>query len=233
MANIETEPHRSISELLQETLRTKSISVEKLSLLTGISDRFIANLLDGERKRLPAAPYLHGYILKIAEVIGVDGESLWKEYQRETQGIRRSGKDDVLPQNRFETSRLSKRAIGIAAAVLIVIVYLAIRLPSILGTPALTITAPVDMQVVTTSTLSISGTMDPADELTINGSPVYPEKNGAFVRNVTLEPGFTNFEFRATRFLGRENVISRQVFYRVTTSTIITPITNGFDQESF
>jgi cytoskeletal protein RodZ len=216
---MEPETTRTFSETLLEALRTKGISTEKLSQLTGISERYLTLLVSEEYQKLPAAPYVRGYVMKIAEALSLDGAALWQEYIAGAAGLRRPGKRDMLPENRFVTPQFNKRVVVVGALIVLAVVYAIVRLPVILGAPQLTLRDFPDTRTITTSTLVISGTMNPADELTINDERVYPESTGGFSRTVTLEPGFNTFTFRASRFLGRTTELVRQVFYQVPTST--------------
>lgn len=230
---MEPEARNTFTETLLEALRTKGVTTEKLAQLTGISDRYLSALVGDELEKLPPAPYVHGYVVRIAEALGMDGEALWREYPKDPGTLRRSGKRDTLPMNRFTTSQINKRVLGIGVLVVLIVAYVIIRLPSIVGMPSLELANIEDMMVVSTSTFTIAGSMNPADELTINGEAVYPENTGTFSRVVDLEPGFNTFEFRVKRFLGKENVLVRQIFYKVSTPGTRIEQSNGIDQENF
>jgi len=77
---------RTFSAIIIDALRARGLTVEKLATTTGISERFISGLLDESFEALPPAPYTRGYILKIAEVLGLEGAVLWKEYVRDHPG---------------------------------------------------------------------------------------------------------------------------------------------------
>lgn len=219
----ETEP-RSFSAIIIDAVRARGLTIEKLAAATGISERFLSGLLDESFQSLPPAPYTRGYLLKIAEVLGLDGGELWKEYVRDEEGLRRSGRRDLLPQNRFLTPRwLSKRAVVAAVLFLALVGYLAARLPTITGTPSLSIAVPSDatMEVVIPS-LTLRGSIDPADELLVNGERIRQDGEGKFEKVVELTPGFNTFEFTVKRFLGKERTEIRQVYYRSSTSTTTT-----------
>ncbi len=205
---------KDLSALIVDALRTKGMSVEKLSQATGISERYLSFLVEGQLDRLPAVPYFHGYIMKVAAVLGLDGEQLWAEYVRDRDVIRRSGHGDTLPRNRFATTRFTKRHAAAAAIALIVLLYAATRISSVLERPELTLANLPDNLVVNHPTLSVSGTVRPGDQLTLNREIIYPDKSGHFELTRTLEPGFNTLDFRVRRFLGREGRVARQVFYQ-------------------
>lgn len=214
----ETE-EKTFSSVLIEAMRMKNMSLEKLTLATGISDRFLGHLMNDELEKLPAAPYTHGYLVKIADALGVDGEELWKEYLLRASSVRRSGKNDHLPPNRFVTPQFNRKAVAWGALLLVLAVFVVLRLPAFRGTPNFTIDLP-DNFIATTSTLVIKGTMNPADQLTIDKEVVYPQNDGSFQKTVTLESNkFNPFNFTFKRFLGREVTVTKQVFYEAPTSS--------------
>ena len=59
----------------------------------------------------------------------------------------------------------------------------------------------------------MSGTIENARELFMNGELVSIESGGAWEKGVALEPGLNTIEIRAKKFLGRETTITRQIFY--------------------
>lgn len=215
---------RPFSSIIIDALRAKNLNVEKLVQLTGVSDRFIALLLDEQFERLPAAPYTRGYILKIAEVLGLDGERLWREYLKNHDDLRKSGSKDTLPPNRFETPTfLSKKIIAGAVLAILVIVFFLLRLPSLFGTPELSITNIPDNLVVSTSTYAVTGKVNPQNQLTVQGQIVYPQGDGSFSRSVSLQPGFNTIEFKVKKLLEKEIVITKQIFYQTSSTHNGTP----------
>lgn len=205
----------TLSSVIADLMRTKGISIEKLSHTTGISERHIELLVEGRIDKLPASPYLHGYILKIGEVLGFEGEELWSTYAERNTDIRRSGEKDILPRNRFKTSAISKKHISIGVVVLFVIIYVAFRLPYIVGKPELSIENIPDNLIVDTNIFVLRGTINPHDQLTINNEIVYPNSDGSFELPLQLTSGFNTFEITTKQSLGGATTITKQIFYQV------------------
>ena len=216
------ESRKNLQTLLIETLRARGFSIEKLSTMTGVPERFLHLLVEEQYDRLPAAPYVRGYLLKVAEALNLDGNRLWRDYLEDNETVRRSGKRDELPPNRFAISPINKKVVILIGVVVLVLAFLAFRLPTILGIPELSINLE-DNTVLQAGTVTLSGTIDPNDQLTINGELIYPDANGAFETTAVLQPGFNTFTFIAKRFLGKEKTIVRQVFYQEPTSSPATP----------
>jgi cytoskeletal protein RodZ len=210
---------KPISTVILDALRARNLSVEKLAQITGVSDRFIALLLEEEFERMPAAPYTRGYLLKIAEALNLEGEKLWDEYLKNHEALRKSGPTDTLPPNRFETPRLiNRKLVWIGIPVIIILGFFVIRIPSLFGVPYLSIANVPDNLIVSTSTYSISGKINPQDQLTVQGEIVYPDQNGDFLKAVMLQPGWNTIEFRFKKLLGIEHVTTKQIFYQAAQS---------------
>ncbi len=211
---------RPLRDILLDALRVKNISAEKLSILSGVSERFMNALLAEETAQLPSAPYVRGYLIKIAEVLGLDGQELWSAYIKPNTAIRRSGAEDALPGNRFLAPRLRAKLLVIGGLVVIAVIYGIVRIPGLFGGSSLSIeNIDSDMMIVREKTFVVRGTIDPSDQLAINGEILYPKTDGSFEHAIPLEPGINDIEFKIKRFLGKEEIIIKQLFYEAPTST--------------
>ena len=206
---------RDFGDFFAEAVRIKGYSLEKLANLSGVSERFLRILAEGNYGKLPSAPYMRGYLLKIAEVLEVDGASLWEEYERAIEP-RRSGEKDVLPQNRFRTWQIHRGTIFIGLGIVIVLGILLWRLPwfqssamSVLGK---------DGEIVATSTWTIRGFADKDQAISINGELTQLHSDGSFEKELNLQPGFNTFTILGTYPLGREEKIVRQIFYNASST---------------
>ncbi len=214
-----TEEIKNISGPILEAIKLKGFTLDKLSQLTGVPERALALLLEERFDQLPPAPYVRGYLVKVAEVLNLDGHALWQEYLKNRPELRKSGKEDVLPPNRFAIPKLNKKIVAASVVVLFVLGYLAFRLPGLFGRPDISITnLPADQTIVQEAGFTVHGIMNPADELTVNGEAVYPDKSGNFEKNLLLQPGFNNVTFQVKKLLGKTYVITKQIFYSTSTS---------------
>ena len=91
---------KQFHELFREYAEVKGMSTARLAEASGVPERYIEALLNGDYARLPAAPYVHGYLKKIGPFIHVDGEELWRAYKEE-RTLKSSGATDQMPVNRF------------------------------------------------------------------------------------------------------------------------------------
>lgn len=206
--------NKNFSSLLIEALRTKGISLEKLSQVTGVSERFLTALIGEEFDKLPAVPYVHGYLMRIAEALGLDGDTLWRDYVKQVPALKRSGKQDALPGNRFARGRVNGRLIAGIILAFLFFGYFGVRIFSAIQPPALTLLnfSP-DTTRVTAALFTVAGRVEFDARLTVNGEAVYPEGNGDFKKSITLTPGFNTVTIAVKKLLGKEHVTTRSIFY--------------------
>lgn len=197
-------------------LKAKGLTVEKLAQITGVSDRFLESLIEEKFEDLPPSPYVRGYLIKIAGALGLDGEGLWQEYLRDNNLIKRSGKGDQLPTNRFVTSKLSGKLILVSLVVVGFIVYAVLRTPLFSDRLGLElINLPSGTTFTNDTTFNILGKVGSAYKLTLNGERVYPDSNGDFEKTIPLQEGFNTLVFSVKKFLGKERIVTRQIFYQM------------------
>lgn len=205
---------KALNDVLKEQFHNKGYSIEKLSGLTSIPDRYLGALLEGDFKKLPAAPYVRGYLIKIAAILDLDAQALWESYKND-QGIKSSGAEDKLPVNRFAIKSVNKKtAAGIVAGVLVGI-YLVWNVSHLIGRPKLEVVYPLAQTIIVAEPLvKISGNIDPADKLFLNEQETVVGEDGAFETDYNLEPGLNTLELKVKRFLGRETKTLRQIIYQ-------------------
>lgn len=209
---------RRLSETLVEAMKVKGLTVPKLAETTGVAERIIELLLAEHYDALPAAPYVRGYLLKLAEALGLEGEVLWDAYGKFHAEIRRAGQKDTLPSNRFALPRIPRKFILGSVLVLLIAGFIASRF--IFGGQNFTLAVNIpDNLVVATSTYILEGSVRRGDQLTVNGVTLTLDLDGAFTREWKLAPGFNTLRFMVTRPLegGREFV--KQIFYEEPAAT--------------
>ncbi|OGY56733.1 MAG: hypothetical protein A2Y84_01435 [Candidatus Colwellbacteria bacterium RBG_13_48_8] len=217
--------NQDISETLKELMRARDIGPQKLSSLTDVPRRFIDAILQGEFNKLPAYPYIRGYLFKISNILGADNDQLWRIYRSSAETVS-SGEKDRLPINRFALKRVSPRKVVFWLLPVLVLVFLATNLNHIIGKPTIDISLPDSTQE---QVIKIEGRIDPGDKLTLNEELVYTSEEGFFQKDIQLEPGLNTLRFRVERYLGRETVVIKQVFFQ---SPVETPKEQPNDQEN-
>ena len=205
---------RKLSSILLDAMQARNLTLEKLATLTNISERFLEPLLTDEIKKLPSSPYLHGYIVKIGSVLGLDGEEIWNAYFSENADIRRSGKFDDLPKNRFKKRHIDRRIVFGGALGIIFLIFVIWRIQVYFGPPALSLAGFTDNMIVETPEYTLRGNVDVKHQLTLNGEQIYQEPNGDFEKEIALQPGWNALSFKIKKFLGSEYTMEKQIFLK-------------------
>lgn len=209
---------KTLGELIAEALELRNLNAEKLSELTDIPSHYLIALKNDDLEKLPSAPYVRGYLIKIADILRIEANPLLLAYKQEIslRPLKTSGSLDKLPFNRFAFNYSRKKTIIVAGIILILIaVYWFWQAPGFFGTPEIEIINPLtDNFVVGNSTIKLSGKASAKDKLIINNEEILIEENGGFEKDFSLQPGINTFEFKVKRFLGKEIKVIRQVIYQ-------------------
>jgi len=200
------------TEFFNQRLKERGMTLKHLADATGIALKHLENFSHGRFERLPPAPYLHGYFVKLGAILGFEPDDWWSRI-REEDMVHRSGPADRMPAKRY--SRLKGRAIfGTALLLLLAGMYVAARFTTIIGEPKLIIIAPEPgVSSVSASTLTFRGMVRNGDTLTVDGAGVPLEADGSFTTDILLKPGPNTIELRAKKVLGREAVLTRHIYY--------------------
>jgi len=205
-------------QFFAEKIKERGVSLKKLAEMTGIAPAHIESLLRGDYESMPSAPYFHGYLTHLGAALEFDGEEWWMKLKKEGV-IKNSGELDTLPRNRFIKQSPPKYLWAIGAAAL-VLIYLAFQAPHIFGKPTLVVDIPdTNPYVTTSSTITLSGTVNGADLLYLVGANGEQEQiiiaaDGSWQKSVLLGAGPNPFEISAKKFLGGTTSATEQIFYQ-------------------
>ena len=208
------EENKSLKELIWERLEQRGLTAEKVIQSAEIPRHYFDALLKEKHDKLPAAPYIRGYLQKIAAVLEMDPSVLWNMYQAE-QIPRTSGSNDRLPENRFAIRSKKMKWGWLSVLAVIAIAYLVINGNQLFGRPNLVIDKPAnETESVGLASFLVAGNIDPRDKLMLNQEEVFADQAGSFQKSIDLQPGLNTLEFTVKRFLGRETTEVRKVIYQ-------------------
>ena len=207
-------------EFFTDRLRERGFDLKKLSEASGVALKHLEALARGNFGAMPPAPYFHGYLERLGQILEFDSEAWW---QRLKDGgfVKSSGGTDAMPKNRF-ISNISRKTIGVIVIVIVIVAYLVIQLPRALGKPEITIVFPGENPaMVAAREITLLGSARGASELKINGEFVPLAAGALWEKTVLLQSGLNSFEISAAKFLGGKTRITQQIIYRT--------INNNFD----
>src|SRR3990167_724812 len=203
-----------LKDLLRDQMEAKGVTLERVKQQTGIAERYIMAFLEGKKEKLPAAPYVRGYLIRIASLLDLNGQELWKMYENELVS-KRSGAKDIMPFNRYALKKINKKMVVGALVAALFAFYGIMNVSRFLGGGQLEIVNPAAETVVTTANLiTLSGKSSPNDKLMIDNEEVPVDESGNFSKEYTLLPGLNRVEFSVKRLLGREIRTVRQIIYQ-------------------
>src|SRR3989344_227936 len=97
-----------LREVILDHVEAKNLKIEDIIERTGIPDQYLDAILHDKRDRLPAYPYVRTYLVKMAELLGLDAREFVAEYKNEFSN-KISGASDKLPLNRFALPSARRR----------------------------------------------------------------------------------------------------------------------------
>lgn len=204
-------------EFFTDRLRERGFDLKKLSEASGIAVKHLEALARGNFKALPPAPYLHGYLERLGQILEFDSEAWWQKL-KESGFVKSSGERDEMPKNRF-IRNISRKTVGVVIGIIVIAVYLAIQLPRVLGKPEITMMFPQENPAnISAQEITLLGSAKGANELKINGELVPLSAGALWEKTVFLQSGLNSFEIAAKKFLGGETRVIQQVIYQQTTS---------------
>lgn len=204
---------KSFHEFFREIVERSDLSIDKLVELTDISPRYLKAFYEGDFKKLPSLPYVRGYLMKISNVLGINGQELWQAYKEELK--EKIAVDDTLPINRFALKPKNFKRLVIGIIIIFVIIFLIWRIDDLLGIPKIEIINPADNININEDVINIKGIVNNyRDKLLINNEEIFISKDGRFEKEYHLAPGANAIEFSLKRFLGKEIKVVKQVIYQ-------------------
>ena len=208
------EQQKNFQEFFNELMEARGFNISRLSESAGVSERYLTALCEGDFKKMPALPYVRGFVIQATETLGVDGNEIWRVYKDEI-AVKIKG-EDKLPQNRFAGRSINKRKVAIGVIVFFAIIYLIWRIDDFLGIPKLEIVYPLEEVItVNASIVKLKGKLSVSrDKLTINNEETFVSSDGWFEKDLTLAVGANVVEFKAKRFLGKEVKMTREIIYQ-------------------
>lgn len=229
----EIKPAKSIGQRLKAARKRKQLSLEEAERQTKVKLKYLQALEDDRHDLLPTEVYSLGFLRCYGEVLELNTVKLLEQYQLERRTFKTAkgqGQQTLAPKRRLIASRFlitPKILFTVASLVLILglVAYIASGVHSFLAPPVLTIDQPQPDSRVTSNTLEVIGTTDPAASLTINGEIVTVSTDGKFKQTVAVLPGLNTLDFIAVNHVGKETTVSRKILadYEVPPTPIITP----------
>lgn len=204
---------KTAGEILKAVREEKGWTVIELSGRTKIQERFIRALENSDLAKLPAMPFVNGFLRTISIELDLKPEGMVAVFRRD---FGEGDRGKVIPNvseekdKGFRWAPSTSIAIGIIAMILVFGSYLIIQLKGLLGVPTLEIFQPQDQAVVSLE-IAIEGRTDPGASVSINGQKIKKNRNGTFSQIVNLSEGVQTVTISATGQNGKTTEVVRTV----------------------
>ncbi|MCC6278177.1 MAG: helix-turn-helix domain-containing protein [Oligoflexia bacterium] len=120
---------KEIGQQLRERRESLKISLEDVSIATKINIKILQAVEDGDLSRLPAKPFIRGFVQSYAKYLGLDVNEVLRQFN-EALGTAKPVSSMVLPETNDVEKNLpgsGRNILAVAAIVLAIIVILVIQ----------------------------------------------------------------------------------------------------------
>lgn len=192
------------------------LPLEEFARVSGIQPRFVQALEAGQYDRLPGEAYVRNFLRIYADQFHVNPERVFELYRKESKVVRSATPDvltppKALPQpHAIRWHRVLKRS-AVSLCIVALLVYLGLKVRTILTPPALSLTSPAQDMTTRTPSILVEGATEHEATVTINGQQALTDQNGHFAETLDLEPGLNSIKVAAKKERSRSTTISRQV----------------------
>lgn len=202
---------RTIGSFIKEARVRRKYSLEKLENITKIKKDFIIGLEKQDWASLPDFPVLTGFVRNISKALGLDEGStiaiLKRDYPPKSLSI--NPKPDV--SDKFVWNPKLTFLVGVGVVLVAVVSYLLISYIQFLSPPSLEVFEPKDEQVVTESSLKVSGKTTTDAVVTVNNQPFIVSDEGAFEGEIEVFEGTEEIIIKATSRSGKQTLQNRKI----------------------
>ncbi len=197
----------TLPEYLKSTRERLAYTLNEVSHLTNISEKFLASIESGQYHRLPADAYVFGFLRSLAELYHADPASLVEQYKHEHA----LGRESIKAAQQYKTFTPPKFAVtprtitvgAILVFAVFILGYLFYQVHSVSQPPTIVVTSPHDGDVIHASSVVVTGRVDVGDQLDINDQAVLVDSSGDFSQSVSLTPGSLTLSFVAKNSFGK------------------------------
>ena len=210
-----------LGKKLRSLRLSSGLSYRALGLKTKISVQHLRNLEREKFEHLPAPVFVKGFLKKWAQVTNGNTRELHRMYEDNARA-------SVAPKYNFHEVRLRRfripvlRCISLKLMSVILCVVVAVALFSYIyytqfiavRDPQIQVMNPADVDSVSVEQqIWLSGKVQNAESVTVNGRTVVLEQDGTFLYHYNLNTGLNIISFIATNEKGEQVKIIRNIVY--------------------
>ena len=204
---------RTVGQLLKEERLKKGFTLEQIEKSTKIRAKFIAAIETDNYQKLPAAPYIQGFIKNYSTFLGLRSSTILALFRR--QFTQKSTSKKILDAPLTESGwRLTPNKVIISLVFVLIgslFLYFYIQYQALHKSPPITLEGPQTELVTKEEIVAVFGKTDKDATLTINQEPVLVKDDGRFFKEIPLTVGNNTLVIEATSRVGEKTTEVRRV----------------------
>lgn len=195
---------KTVGEIIRTARQKRGLSVEQLSVLTKIDNKYI-NALEANRYHdLPSETFIKGFIRNIGQRLSQNPDELIAIFRRDFRQPDRAHKTKI--RHRMVLPGISLQILPFVLGGLVFVVYLIFQFRAILTPPKLEIIKPTNSSVLV-SPINIEGDTSIDATVYINEETlVKPDSSGHFTVRINLPVGEVVLKIKSTNRFSRTSV---------------------------
>lgn len=210
---------KTVGSMLREARLKKGITPQGVEQAIKIREKYILAIEADNFGILPSPSYAKGFVRNYAEYLGMPTDAVMAFFRRQMTDVTRASllpKGVSDPLNAPFVHLTPGRFIGILVSMLFVVfmLYLGTQYFKIGKAPPLTLTSPVNQQIVESSRVVVEGKTQPDTTVMINGISTIVRDDGRFYEQIAVEPGVNKITVTATSRFGKVTTLVREVGYQ-------------------
>jgi cytoskeletal protein RodZ len=213
---------KTAGDIIKEARLNKGYTRGKLGEITHIRASFIASIEKADWENLPDFNITLGFVKSIAHFLDIPENLATSVFKRDYPPKLKGSFDYAQKDNRNgpRTKEIGKKfrwgpRLTFLALVLIIIFvvlgYLGFQYRKFNLPPELVVDSPVENQVITAFSLSVSGKTDPDATISINDQPVIVDTKGRFTAQIDVAKTTMRVTVIAESRSGKATTISRTI----------------------
>jgi hypothetical protein len=201
----------TLGERMKKLRSERRLSLGEISKSTKIQAKYLEYMEEGDYMKLPADVYVKGFLRSYALFMGLNENTLIKQYERE-KGIHKNIKkisdtDSVRKPIKFSSFIVTPKII-IAGSIIILVLasflYLYSEVNNFISAPRLVVLKPADGDKIDSNSVHVTGITEKDALVFINDQPILVNENGEFGEDVGLKTGLNTITVKARSKFNKE-----------------------------
>ena len=202
---------KTTGEVFSAQRLAKKLSLARIARDLRIKKSYLEALEKGAWQNLPEPPFVQGFIKSYAQYLGLDANHTLAIFRREFDERKYPRKLAYERQKRLMFTPNKLVNLVLIITVMIFIIYLAIGYTSLLSSPKLEVSAPLNDLTTQIPYVVVSGQSEKDATVAIEGQLVPLDENGNFSYQLALVDGKNIIETIASKRLSPKSKVTRVI----------------------